>query len=97
MLGRSRTGRADCVWLAKVAERGMGSRCLVPSAEIRLVAHADPCRRLLIEERLREKQRAESAQVRGMRSGRSISHLLAGSSSCQALSARLSSAYEGQV
>ncbi len=33
--GRPKTDRADCVWLAKVAERGMVSRCFVPAAQIR--------------------------------------------------------------
>lgn len=33
--GRPKTDRADCIWLAKVAERGMVAGCFVPPEEIR--------------------------------------------------------------
>jgi transposase len=57
--GRPKTDRADCVWLAKVAERGMVSRCFVPPEQIRRLRTLTRYRRHLTEERSREKQRAE--------------------------------------
>jgi transposase len=57
--GRPKTDRADCVWLAKVAERGMVASCFVPPAEIRQLRTLTRYRRHLTEERSREKQRAE--------------------------------------
>ena len=36
--GRPKTDRADCIWLAKVAERGMVAACFVPPEEIRQLA-----------------------------------------------------------
>jgi transposase len=57
--GRPKTDRADCVWLAKVAERGMVSRCFVPAAQIRRLRTLTRYRRHLTEERSREKQRTE--------------------------------------
>jgi transposase len=57
--GRPKTDRADCVWLAKVAERGMVAACFVPPEEIRRLRTLTRYRRHLTEERSREKQRAE--------------------------------------
>ena len=57
--GRPKTDRADCVWLAKVAERGMISSCFVPPEPIRRLRTLTRYRRHLTEERTREKQRAE--------------------------------------
>jgi transposase len=57
--GRPKTDRADCVWLAKVAERGMVAPCFVPPEEVRRLRTLTRYRRHLTEERSREKQRAE--------------------------------------
>ncbi|MBF8192484.1 IS110 family transposase [Nonomuraea sp. K274] len=58
--GRPKTDRCDAVWLAKVAEKGMGvGACFVPPEEIRKLRTLTRYRRHLIEERSREKQRAE--------------------------------------
>ena len=57
--GRPKTDRADCIWLAKVAERGMVAGCFVPPEEIRQLRTLTRYRRHLTEERTREKQRAE--------------------------------------
>jgi transposase len=57
--GRPKTDRADCVWLAKVAERGMVASCFVPPEEIRRLRTLTRYRRHLTEERSREKARAE--------------------------------------
>ncbi len=57
--GRPKTDRADCIWLAKVAERGMVAGCFVPPEEIRQLRTLTRYRRHLTEERSREKQRAE--------------------------------------
>ena len=57
--GRPKTDRADCTWLAKVAERGMVAGCFVPPEEIRQLRTLTRYRRHLTEERSREKQRAE--------------------------------------
>jgi transposase len=57
--GRPKTDKADCVWLAKVAERGMAAKCFVPPEEIRRLRTITRYRRHLTEERSREKARAE--------------------------------------
>jgi transposase len=57
--GRPKTDRADCIWLAKVAERGMVASCFVPPEAIRQLRTLTRYRRHLTEERSREKQRAE--------------------------------------
>jgi len=57
--GRPKTDRADSVWLAKVAERGMVSACFVPPEEIRRLRTLTRYRRHLVQERSREKQRTE--------------------------------------
>jgi transposase len=57
--GRPKTDKADCVWLAKVAERGMAAKCSVPPEEIRRLRTLTRYRRHLTEERSREKARAE--------------------------------------
>ena len=57
--GRPKTDKADCVWLAKVAERGMAAKCFVPPKEIRQLRTLTHYRRHLTEERSREKARAE--------------------------------------
>jgi transposase len=57
--GRPKTDKADCVWLAKVAERGMAAKCFVPPEEIRRLRTLTRYRRHLTEERSREKARAE--------------------------------------
>ena len=57
--GRPKTDKADCVWLAKVAEKGMAPKCFVPPEEIRRLRTLTRYRRHLTEERSREKARAE--------------------------------------
>ena len=57
--GRPKTDKADCAWLAKVAERGMAAKCFVPPEEIRRLRTLTRYRRHLTEERSREKARAE--------------------------------------
>jgi transposase len=57
--GRPKTDKADCAWLAKVAEKGMAPKCFVPPEEIRRLRTLTRYRRHLTEERSREKARAE--------------------------------------
>ena len=57
--GRAKTDRADAVWLAKVAERGMCRPSLVPPAEIRRLRDLTRYRRALVQDRTREQQRVE--------------------------------------
>jgi len=57
--GRPKTGRQDAVWLAKLAERGMLRPSLVPPPWQRELRELCRYRRTLIQERAREKQRAE--------------------------------------
>jgi transposase len=57
--GRPKTDRCDAVWLATVAEKGMIASCFVPPEEIRRLRTLTRYRRHLIQERTREKQRAE--------------------------------------
>ena len=57
--GRPKTDRADAVWLAKVAERGMCSPSLVHPAPIRRLRDLTRYRRSLIRDRTREMQRVE--------------------------------------
>jgi hypothetical protein len=57
--GRAKTDRADAVWLAKVAERGMCRPSLVQPPEIRRLRDLTRYRRALVQDRTREQQRAE--------------------------------------
>lgn len=57
--GRPKTDRLDAVWLAKLAERGMLRPSLVPPPWQRELRDLCRYRRTLIQERTREKQRAE--------------------------------------
>jgi transposase len=57
--GRAKTDRADAVWLAKVAERGMCSPSLVHPAPIRRLRDLTRYRRCLVRDRTREMQRVE--------------------------------------
>src|SRR5215472_4060317 len=57
--GRAKTGRLDAIWLAKLAERGMLRPSLVPPPWQRELRDLCRYRRTLIQERAREKQRAE--------------------------------------
>ena len=57
--GRAKTDRADAVWLAKVAERGMCRPSLVHPPEIRRLRDLTRYRRALVQDRTREQQRAE--------------------------------------
>ena len=57
--GRAKTDRADAVWLAKVAERGMCRPSLVHPAEIRRLRDLTRYRRALVQDRTREQQRIE--------------------------------------
>jgi transposase len=57
--GRAKTDRADAVWLAKVAERGMCRPSLVQPAEIRRLRDLTRYRRALVQDRTREQQRVE--------------------------------------
>ena len=59
MPGRAKTDRADAVWLAKVAERGMCRPSLVHPPEIRRLRDLTRYRRALVQDRTREQQRAE--------------------------------------
>ena len=56
--GRAKTDRADAIWLAKVAERGMCRPSLVHPPEIRRL-HFTRYRRALVQDRTREQQRVE--------------------------------------
>jgi len=58
--GRAKTDRADAVWLAKVAERGMCRPSLVHPPEIRRLRDLTRYRRALVQDRTRERQRVES-------------------------------------
>ena len=57
--GRPKTDKADAVWLAKVAERGMCRPSLVQSRPIRQLRDLTRYRRSLIQDRTREMQRVE--------------------------------------
>jgi transposase len=57
--GRAKTDRADAVWLAKVAERGMCRPSLVQPPEIRRLRDLSRYRRVLVQDRTREQQRVE--------------------------------------
>ena len=59
MPGRPKTDKADAVWLAKVAERGMCRPSLVHPRPIRQLRDLTRCRRALIQDRTREMQRVE--------------------------------------
>jgi transposase len=57
--GRAKTDKADAVWLAKVAERGMCRPSLVQPKPIRELRNLTRYRRSLIRDRTREMQRVE--------------------------------------
>jgi transposase len=57
--GRAKTDKADAVWLAKVAERGMCRPSLVHPQPIRQLRNLTRYRRSLIRDRTREMQRVE--------------------------------------
>ncbi|MBS4729270.1 IS110 family transposase [Mycobacterium sp. SM1] len=57
--GRAKTDRADAVWLAKVAERGMCRPSLVQPRAIRQLRDLTRYRRALVQDRTREQQRVE--------------------------------------
>ena len=57
--GRAKTDRADAVWLAKVAERGMYRPSLVHPEPIRRLRDFTRYRRSLVRDRTRERQRVE--------------------------------------
>lgn len=57
--GRAKTDKADAVWLAKVAERGMCRPSLVHPKPIRELRNLTRYRRSLIRDRTREMQRVE--------------------------------------
>lgn len=57
--GRAKTDKADAVWLAKVAERGMCSPSLVHPQPIRQLRDMTRYRRSLVRDRTREMQRVE--------------------------------------
>lgn len=57
--GRAKTDKADAVWLAKVAERGMCRPSLVHPQPIRQLRNLTRYRRSLIRDRSREMQRVE--------------------------------------
>lgn len=57
--GRPKTGKLDAVWLAKVTERGMCRPSLVHPKPIRALRDLTRCRRALVREQTREKQRLE--------------------------------------
>ena len=57
--GPGQTDRADAVWLAKVAERGMCRPSLVQPPEIRRLRDLTRYRRALVQDRTREQQRVE--------------------------------------
>ncbi len=59
MPGRAKTDRADAVWLAKVAERGMCRPSLVHPPPIRRLRDLTRYRRALVSDRSREMQRVE--------------------------------------
>jgi transposase len=57
--GRPKTDKLDAIWLCKLAERGMLRPSFVPPPWQRELRDLCRCRRTLIQERTREKQRAE--------------------------------------
>jgi transposase len=57
--GRAKTGRLDAAWLCKLAERGMLRPSFVPPPWQRDLRDLCRYRRILIQERTRDKQRAE--------------------------------------
>ena len=57
--GRAKTDRADAVWLARVAERGMCRPSLVHPPQIRRLRDLTRYRRALVSDRSREMQRVE--------------------------------------
>ena len=57
--GRPKTDRLDAIWLAKLAERGMLRLSFVPPPWQRELRDLCRYRRTLVQERTREKQRAE--------------------------------------
>ncbi|MFE3455893.1 IS110 family transposase, partial [Nonomuraea sp. NPDC059194] len=57
--GRAKTDKLDCIWLAKVAERGMCRPSLVHPPEIRRLRDLTRYRRALVQDQARERQRAE--------------------------------------
>jgi transposase len=57
--GRAKTDKIDCVWLCKVAERGMCRPSLVHPPEIRRLRDLTRYRRALVQDQTWEKQRAE--------------------------------------
>jgi transposase len=57
--GRPKTDRLDAIWLAKLAERGMLRPSFVPPPWQRELRDLCRYRRTLVQERTREKQRAE--------------------------------------
>jgi transposase len=57
--GRPKTDRADAVWIAKNFERGMVAACFVATEQFRRLRTLTRYRRHLVEERSREKNRAE--------------------------------------
>jgi transposase len=56
--GRPKTDRADCIWIARITERGMIS-CFVPPEPVRRLRTHTRYRRHLTQARTAEKQRAE--------------------------------------
>ena len=57
--GRAKTGKLDAIWLAKLAERGMLRPSFIPPPWQRELRDLCRYRRTLVQERTREKQRAE--------------------------------------
>ncbi len=57
--GRPKTDKLDVVWLAKLAERGMVRPSFIPGRPQRQLRDLTRYRRTLVQERTREKQRAE--------------------------------------
>ena len=57
--GRPKTDKIDSVWLCKLAERGMLRASFIPARPQRQLRDLTRYRRTLVQERTREKQRAE--------------------------------------
>jgi transposase len=57
--GRAKTDRADAVWLAKVAERGMCRPSLVHPRQVRQLRDLTRYRRALVGDRTREMQQVK--------------------------------------
>jgi transposase len=57
--GRPKRDPADSRWLAACLERGAVTSCLVAAPESRVIRLHTRCRRDLVQERARDKQRAE--------------------------------------